>query len=279
MVESISELRKICRKTTSTYSNEVAVQPFFYIKFLRFFSIYFVKLGIMLNMTPNQMTFVSMILAIIAGILFSFADPIYWMVGCLLLILFSIVDCADGELARYLKRRSPIGRYFDLWVHGVESSSVFTGVTFGLYKTINNPFVFVLGFITMICTLLTAYSGALRNYHLADYALNSNDKNIFKNKDSAFKKRLVIKPFINISYYALKQIFSFFTIPYIILLMILLDFLFKPVLINIEGINLLINWRFLFLLLFTIITPLKLINDVRNTLKLNEKLNLSKVNE
>ena len=262
MVESIKELKKICRKTENTYSKKVKVQTFPYVKFLRFFSIYFVKLGLLVRMTPNQMTFVSMLSAIIAGVFYSFASPVYWLIGSIFLILFSILDCADGEMARYYKQSSPIGRYFDLWVHGVEASSVFLGTTIGLYRLTGNVYVFALGFITIIASLLRSYSTALRSQHIIEYVMKTGDKDFMKKTKFKGEKRFII------SFYSIKQIFSFFAVPYIIIFLTILDLFIKP--INLLGID--IYWRMLFLYIFSIITPIYLFMAVRNTLKLQSKM-------
>lgn len=277
MVESIKELRKIVRKTESTYSNKIAVQPFFYIKFLRFFSVYFVKLGILLKMTPNQMTFVSMVTAIIGGIFLSFANPIYTIIGGIFLILFSILDCADGELARYLKKRTPMGRYFDLWVHGIESSSIFIGLTYGVYNTTSNTIAFIFGFICVAGFLLRAYSGALKNFHMTEYALQIGNKNIFKPKKSPFAARLKLGPF-SISNYALKQILSFFTVPYLIILVAIADMFTIPMSIDIMNTQIMLNWRFALLIFFAIVVPFIVYKTVKETIGLNDKIDVSKVN-
>ncbi len=262
MVESIKELRKICRKTENTYSKKVKVQQFPYIKFLRFFSIYFVKLGLIFRMTPNQMTFVSMLLAIIAGIFYSFTAPVYWLVGSVFLILFSILDCADGELARYYKQSSPIGRYFDLWVHGVEASSVFLGTTIGIYRITGSVYFLGLGFITIIASLLRSYSTALRSQHVIEYIMKTGDKDFMKKAKFPVRRKFIL------SYYSIKQIFSFFAVPYILIFLTLLDILFKP--LNILGYSVL--WRGLFLYIFSVVTPIYLFMAVRNTLKLQSKM-------
>jgi len=225
-------------------------------------------------MTPNQMTFVSMIIAILGGIFFSFSNPLYWVIGCFLFILFSILDCADGELARYYKKSSPIGRYFDLWVHGIESSAMFMGVTFGVHGFVKQPWVFILGFVVVIAFLLRAYSGALKNWHLFEYALLMNDKTILNRKIASRGKKILF-----FSYYDLKQIFSFFFIPYLILILVVLDIIFRPGLITIGSISFPFNWRLILLLLFTVISPLILIKTILNTLKLKNKLKDTKVND
>ncbi len=267
MVESIAELRQICRKTKGTLSKEVWVQPFFYIRFLRFLSIYFVKLAIYTPLTANGMTFISMLVVVAGGLLLAFQNPIYSFMGILLIVLFSILDCSDGDLARYRKEASLIGRYFDLWVHGVESTAIFIGLTFGVYGSLKSPFVFVFGFVAVSAFLLIALSGALKNYNIQYFATASKSNAILT--ETRFQKD---KKLLGINYYNWKNFFSFFIVPYIILAAIILDIIFPPTTTTFFTYSFPLNWRFATLIMFSLYAILALVIKVGNTLKLKDKL-------
>ncbi|MBU1621985.1 MAG: hypothetical protein KJ597_00255, partial [Nanoarchaeota archaeon] len=90
MVESIKELRKICQKRSYLYDKKreentsKPVEEYFYDQFLRLVSIYITKLFLYTSITSNQVTIISMIVGIFAGIAFSFSHPFYWIGGFLL---------------------------------------------------------------------------------------------------------------------------------------------------------------------------------------------------
>ena len=268
MVESIAELRQICRKTKGTLSKEIKVQDFWYIKFLRYCSIYFVKLAAYTSLTANGMTFISLLVVLAGGLLLAFQKPIYSFIGIFLIILFSILDCSDGDLARYRKESSLIGRYFDLWVHGIESTAIFVGFTFGIYHAIPSLWVIAAGFTTVSSFLLIALSGALKKFHINYFAAVTKNTEIIQET----KLKGETKKRFGISLYAWKNTFSFFFVPYLILITIILDMIYPPFSITLMGYTHLMNWRFALLLFVALYSTIAVIIKVRNTLKLRDKL-------
>ena len=85
-----------------------------------------------LGMTPNQVTTVSLLLALGAGALFAVggAPAIHWAAG--LFVLARFLDHFDGELARLTGRTSRFGYYFDYAVGGLAHAALFAGIGCGL---------------------------------------------------------------------------------------------------------------------------------------------------
>lgn len=65
------------------------------------------------GVTPNQVTVVSLIVALAAAGLFYLATPGALIAGGVLLQVAFILDCADGQLARFKSLRSDIGGWLD----------------------------------------------------------------------------------------------------------------------------------------------------------------------
>jgi phosphatidylglycerophosphate synthase len=65
------------------------------------------------GLTPNQVTAGSFVLGLIAAGLIATGDRLPMVIGALLLQLCVIVDCVDGELARYRRRFSRLGAWLD----------------------------------------------------------------------------------------------------------------------------------------------------------------------
>ena len=72
------------------------------------FSSIFTELG----MTPNQVSFISLLIAFVACILFAVPNTIVLLIAYILLNLWSITDSADGNMARSLGGK-PYGDFID----------------------------------------------------------------------------------------------------------------------------------------------------------------------
>ena len=85
-----------------------------------------------LGVTPNQVTTVSLLLALGAGALFAVggAPAVHWAAG--LFVLARFLDHFDGELARLTGKTSRFGYYFDYAAGGLGFAALFAGIGWGL---------------------------------------------------------------------------------------------------------------------------------------------------
>ncbi|MEU7741758.1 CDP-alcohol phosphatidyltransferase family protein [Nonomuraea sp. NPDC049158] len=81
--------------------------------YMRRLSIYVTWLTAKTSITPNQLTWVMTVAGIVAGVVL--ALPGLWAaVGAALLVqVYLLLDCSDGELARWTGRTSLVGVYLD----------------------------------------------------------------------------------------------------------------------------------------------------------------------
>jgi phosphatidylglycerophosphate synthase len=84
------------------------------------------------GVTPNQVTAVTLLLALGAGPLFAVgaAPAIHWAAG--LFVLARFLDHFDGELARLTGQTSRFGYYFDYVTGGLSHAALFAGMGWGL---------------------------------------------------------------------------------------------------------------------------------------------------
>lgn len=272
MVESIKELRKLCQKKVQLYNikkrenTSPPTEEYFYDRFLRAVSIYITKAFLYTSITSNQVTILSMFVGLIAGIAFTFPQPFYWGIGFLLLQLFHFLDAADGEIARYRKEASPIGKYFDLLAHGVVIASFYTGITIGIYNALNNIYVFLIGFVCLITFSLNNTSNFLRNYLIYEYIIFQDGKGTLKKIKS--KKY----PDVSSLKYILKRMLGFDGLAFFALFFAFLDWIFQPAIINLFDQSFLINWRFIFLLASALGGTFILIRRMWATARLKKEL-------
>lgn len=104
---------------------------FFSVWVLRKFSKVLTWLAVKIGATPNQVTLLSFAIGLYSAYSFSRGD--FWSIflGALLLQLSIIVDCVDGELARYTRKFSKLGAWLDAVTDRVKEYLVFLGLAYG----------------------------------------------------------------------------------------------------------------------------------------------------
>jgi phosphatidylglycerophosphate synthase len=107
---------------------------FFSVFFLRKFSTILTWLAVRIGATPNQVTLVSFAIGLYSA--YCFAQGTFWeiVLGAILLQASIIVDCVDGELARYTRKFSQLGAWLDAVTDRVKEYMVFLGLAVGAEK-------------------------------------------------------------------------------------------------------------------------------------------------
>jgi len=258
MVESIEELRKICqsidkKKESLSYS----------VIFARKISIYFTKLLLYTNITPNQVTLLCTLIGMVACLFFVNGNPWYMIIGALLLELWYIFDHVDGEVARYRKNTTLTGVYLDFLSHYIVHPFIFVCASFGIYNVFNDVRVFVFGFsaaLSMALIDLTkdcVYKAVLVTYILPEYEANNPQKphkNAAKIKENKNQKGQVRMSSPTL-YETAQFVIAFFRIPrimHIILIASLLNLAIPQIAIYTFEFNTL----YIILLLQGVITPI-----------------------
>lgn len=132
---------------------------FFSVFFLRRVSKLLTWAAVKIGATPNQVTIASFAIGLYAAFLFAQGDTWSLIVGAILLQVSIIVDCVDGELARYTRKFSELGAWLDAITDRVKEYAVFLGLAFGAYVQ-NGQNLWVLAAVLM----------AIQTFrHLSDY--------------------------------------------------------------------------------------------------------------
>ncbi|MFM2264537.1 MAG: hypothetical protein RLY81_889, partial [Actinomycetota bacterium] len=107
---------------------------FFSVFFLRKFSKLFTWAAVRLKMTPNQVTLISFGVGLYSAYQFSLGT--FWSIfaGAVLLQLSIIIDCVDGELARYTRQFSQLGAWLDAITDRIKEYLVFFALAYGAAK-------------------------------------------------------------------------------------------------------------------------------------------------
>jgi CDP-alcohol phosphatidyltransferase len=106
--------------------------------FTRRVSIYVTLLLSRTPVTPNQLTFFSIIVGIAAGLFWTLGGHLYFITGGILFQLMYLLDCVDGELARYKNMSSAKGAYLDFIGHYFTAFAMIVGASLGLAKNMGD---------------------------------------------------------------------------------------------------------------------------------------------
>jgi hypothetical protein len=132
---------------------------FYSVCFLRRVSKLLTWVAVKVGATPNQVTIASFAIGLYAAFLFAQGDTWSLIGGAILLQVSIIVDCVDGEIARYTRKFSELGAWLDAITDRVKEYAVFLGLAYGAFVH-NGQNLWVLAAILM----------AIQTFrHLSDY--------------------------------------------------------------------------------------------------------------
>jgi phosphatidylglycerophosphate synthase len=250
-IESIKELKIICQ------NSKTEEQDWYSTIFCRKVSIYLSKLLLSTSITANQVTLLSIVVGLVAGVMFSFGNYLYTLAGALLLQLWLILDCVDGEIARYRKSSGPSGKYMESMDHYITEPFIFVCISFGLYNTFHIISIFVLGFsaVLLMCLghIATNLVYTVLSMETSDPKKKTVSEQISKIKNDTHKK-----------YSKLRRIYTYVRIPFIspyfmilILIAAIADLLFINWCLHSILDKMSFNILYLYFLLFTIFISLR----------------------
>ena len=114
---------------------------FFSVFFLRKFSKILTWVAVKIGATPNQVTIVSFLIGLYSAYSFSRGEFLHTLLGAVLLQVSIIVDCVDGELARYTRKFSKLGAWLDAVTDRVKEYLVYLGLAYGAAKSGENLWI------------------------------------------------------------------------------------------------------------------------------------------
>ena len=106
------------------------------------------------RLTPNQITFLSLLIGLGSALGFSQGTYFWGITGSLLLLVSAWIDCTDGEVARLKFMTSDWGAQFDVLCDNIVHVCVFFAIGLGLYFSTGDPFYMLYGGLAVIGTLI-----------------------------------------------------------------------------------------------------------------------------
>ncbi len=149
MVMKFKEFKKLVIKPRE---KEVFLAYYFFRKISVLISYFIIRF--LPFLTSNDITTISLIISIIGLFFFSLQSSLFWIIGSLMFILFHVLDCVDGEVARGKNESSFGGLLYDGLIHNYVNGFLFFWMSIGLYKLTNNLLFLYLGGIATISALM-----------------------------------------------------------------------------------------------------------------------------
>lgn len=121
-------------KEYKTSLKDLSVEEVVDLCFFRPIAFVIVKLIYRLPITPDQISFLSMIVGIVSGVFYAMGDKQSFIYAGFFYALAHLLDCCDGMLARLKINVIPFGRIIDGWTDYTTSTAVYVGLFIGLHK-------------------------------------------------------------------------------------------------------------------------------------------------
>ncbi len=110
------------------------------------------------RVTPNHMTVVSFLVAVAAGFLFGLGGSVAVVLAGGLTQFSSVLDGCDGEIARLTFQKSFFGEWLDRVLDRLADGIILLGMTFGIWQNGASPWIWLLGGLAIISTLVSSYT-------------------------------------------------------------------------------------------------------------------------
>jgi phosphatidylglycerophosphate synthase len=124
-----------------------------------------VKLIYQTSITPNQITWVSLFFGVFGAFLITFGTASAYTLAAICFIIYNILDCSDGQLARLQNSGTLTGRIVDGFADYIVAITSYLAIGVGYASNTNDPFFY------WTLTVLAGFSNALHSFAL-DYYRN-----------------------------------------------------------------------------------------------------------
>ena len=109
----------------------VEIEEVFDLIFYRPLAFILVKIIYRTKVTPNQLTLIAISFGLAAACIYATGKPFSGLYGALVFMMYNIIDCSDGQMARLKKNGTRAGRIVDGTADYIATGAVLIGVAIG----------------------------------------------------------------------------------------------------------------------------------------------------
>lgn len=143
---SWKELREVCQRPVRA-TNDVAG-----LLFGDHASLIFTKLLVDLRLSPTYAS-IGFLICGLLGAALQVLDGAWAVLAAVLMVLYYVLDCVDGEVARFQKVVDVHWGYFDYLFHMLIKPLTFFGIGLGTYRELGGPLFLCFAFSAAVATL------------------------------------------------------------------------------------------------------------------------------
>ncbi len=115
------------------------------------------KLLLKTDITPNQISFFSFLIAMAGAALLFFGNVTCLIISGVLVQIASIVDGCDGEIARLKHQQSDFGAWFDACLDRYADAFILFGLSYYAFSSGSGLIAWLVGFLAIIGSFMNSY--------------------------------------------------------------------------------------------------------------------------
>lgn len=126
--------------------------PYYFVRPISYFlSMPLIKMKV----SANAVSIFSVFVALLGSLLIAYGDYSTRICGALLIFLWIVLDCVDGNLARFYKKPSSKGEFLDAMGGYVVNATVFMALSITLFeRNIFDHNILIVGYVTTVASIL-----------------------------------------------------------------------------------------------------------------------------
>ncbi len=114
------------------------------------------------KLSPNKISILSLVVAMIGFVFVMVGGTQNLIIGLFFLMLWAVLDCADGSLARVLfykyGKRNPLGEFFDAFAGYGVIAFLWLTLSWSVYQDTGNEWLFLVGALSSVLGLFARVS-------------------------------------------------------------------------------------------------------------------------
>lgn len=119
---------------------------------------YVVYLAHSIGLSPNAVSILSFVFCLAGAITVFYCQSIpYMLVAALLWWIGAILDAVDGDLARFIKIKSPFGGWLDSFLDRIKEFTIFSVFGYLAFYHYSNPVFLLMGVISIFTCVMSGY--------------------------------------------------------------------------------------------------------------------------